>query len=332
MIPNIFISSTLADLHYLRDTIRDAIIELRYRPVMSEHGEIGYIKPTTAASSCYHAVEQCHLMILIVGKRYGSLDSERLSVTHKEYLAAKDANIPTITLVEQQVMHYKEVYDASATADIWSAFNLMDHPHSTFALLKDINMSDVFNGLVTFTSAADAKEKLKLQIAHFVGERLGDTIAPMSKQIKDILAEIKTLRNQAAHGTGTTEETKKYLAATRYLLNDTVAEYRSLLDRIFGDLDIAISKICSLADFDGVAKSAGYSLEVVDDASMGMENMAELHAAAPADPARGQALSGQFGYGGGYMVYNNHVIRLSRSYYARFMAQQSVLYSKSQVN
>jgi hypothetical protein len=41
MIPNIFISSTISDLRYLRDGLREAVSELAYHPVMSEHGEIG---------------------------------------------------------------------------------------------------------------------------------------------------------------------------------------------------------------------------------------------------------------------------------------------------
>ncbi|MCJ7812359.1 DUF4062 domain-containing protein, partial [bacterium] len=56
MIPNVFISSTIKDLHYLRDAIRDLVKELGYRPIMSEYGDIGYIElirlinPTTTHS------------------------------------------------------------------------------------------------------------------------------------------------------------------------------------------------------------------------------------------------------------------------------------------
>jgi len=43
MIPNIFISSTIKDLKYLRDAIRELISEIGYKPIMSEHGEVGYL-------------------------------------------------------------------------------------------------------------------------------------------------------------------------------------------------------------------------------------------------------------------------------------------------
>lgn len=43
MIPNIFVSSTIHDLQYLREAVRDTISEIGHRPVMSEFGDIGYL-------------------------------------------------------------------------------------------------------------------------------------------------------------------------------------------------------------------------------------------------------------------------------------------------
>ena len=40
------------------------------------------------------------------------------------------------------------------------------------------------------------KRKLKLQIAEFFGQYLSGTIQPAAQQIRDVLAEIKTIRNQ----------------------------------------------------------------------------------------------------------------------------------------
>ena len=100
MIPNIFISSTIADLHYLRDGLRDAIDELCYRTVIREHGEVGYIKPAKAAAeSCYCSIRECQIVVLIVGKRYGATGDDGLSVTHKEFQAARKEQVPIITFV-----------------------------------------------------------------------------------------------------------------------------------------------------------------------------------------------------------------------------------------
>ena len=56
-------------------------------------------------------------------------------MTHKEYRAASKAEIPTITFVEPQVLHYKEVYDAAPDATMWTGFSWMDNPKKTFEIV-----------------------------------------------------------------------------------------------------------------------------------------------------------------------------------------------------
>jgi hypothetical protein len=63
MIPNIFISSTIGDLSYLRDSIRDLIFEIGYAPIMSEYGDIGYSPTSSAEDSCYLTMKNCQLAV-----------------------------------------------------------------------------------------------------------------------------------------------------------------------------------------------------------------------------------------------------------------------------
>ncbi|HJT36764.1 MAG TPA: DUF4062 domain-containing protein [Pirellulales bacterium] len=196
MIPNVFISSTIADLHYLRDGLRDVIQELAYRPVMSDYSEVGYLENSRATDACYQTVQQCQMAVVIVGKRYGSVDASGLSITHREYQSAQKANLPTITFVEASVLSYREVYLVDPQASIWDTFHVMDNPRKTFALLDEIDKSETYNAWIPFTTAADAKRSLKLQLADFVGNRLQETTTPVD--FRDLLAEVKTLRNLLA--------------------------------------------------------------------------------------------------------------------------------------
>src|SRR5579862_4527348 len=111
MTPNVFISSPIADLHYLRDVLREAVEELAYRPVMSEYGEVGYIAQTSAADSCYRTVRQCQLMVLVVGRRYEPTDKDGLSVTHREFITAQEVRVPIISFAEAEVLTFKRVFD-----------------------------------------------------------------------------------------------------------------------------------------------------------------------------------------------------------------------------
>ena len=84
MVPSVFISSSIQDLHHLRDSIREAISSLEYSPVMSDYGDIGYLPTTSAEASCYNTMRDCDLAVLIVGKHYGTKSERGLSVTHNE--------------------------------------------------------------------------------------------------------------------------------------------------------------------------------------------------------------------------------------------------------
>lgn len=340
MLPSIFLSSTIDDLHYLRDGLRDAIEELAYRPVMSEYGEIGYINPTTAAESCYRTVKQCQMVVLIVGRRYGHIDSEGLSVTHREYLTAKNEGLPTITFVEPDVHYYKEVYDSEPNAELWNGFRKMDNPKKTFQLLTEINNSEAYNAILPFSSVSDAKSKLKRQIAEFVGDRLFDVISPINQQVRDILAEVRTMRNMVAHKEGSIndQQTRRYLAITRYLLNDNCKEYRELLAKMFKDLDTATAKIESCESFKDVVKVACWQMEEVEhieysyptfldptlDGAKDQTDVAETEKTQP------KMISGRFfGHREGYIVYADNRMSIAKKTVQRFDSLQQAMHAKA---
>jgi hypothetical protein len=109
MIPSIFISSTISDLQYLREAIRDTIKEIGYNPVLSDFGDIGYSPFTSAEDSCYLSLKDCQLAILIIGKKYGSLSQHaNLSITQMEFRTAKDLKKPIVCLVDQEVISFKK--------------------------------------------------------------------------------------------------------------------------------------------------------------------------------------------------------------------------------
>lgn len=138
MIPNIFVSSTIEDLHHLRDGVRDTVAELGYTPVMSEYGDIGYLPRVSVEDSCYHSLTECQIAIVIIGKRYGSLSKSGLSITENEFNAAKEAKLPVITLIDQEVLAFKRVFDAQPDGDKPQHFPGMDLPAKTFVFTQGV--------------------------------------------------------------------------------------------------------------------------------------------------------------------------------------------------
>jgi hypothetical protein len=270
MIPNVFVSSTIKDLHYLREAIRETIIDLAYYPVMSDFGEVGYLNPTTAAASCYRSVEQCQLFILIIGRRYGTLGDDGMSVTHREFKSAQEKGVPSITFIEPQVLTYKDVFDTAPENSMWESFPHMDHPRRTFQLVDEVGRSAVYNAILPFDGVADAKRKLKLQIADFVGSYLHDGTRPFRADFRELLAELKTLRNQIAHpsrdAAKNREESRLYLQTMRFLLDERNADYRKFLQGLTGDIDGAIPIVMKSKTFEDVLKKVGSKLDIHPDA------------------------------------------------------------------
>ncbi len=270
MIPNVFVSSTIADLQYLRETLRDAITEVAYNPVMSEHGGVGYIHEGSAADACYVTMQQCHIAILIIGKRYGSLGPDGLSVTHKEFHTARTHEVPLITFVDADVMSFKKVYDADRASNTWDRFEHMDHARDTFKLVDEVTTSQIYNGLIEFRTATEAKVRLKQQLAHFMGDRLSGAVRPIKTDVHEILAEVKALRNLVAHSgelgpNPVTKAADPFYISLRFLLAERNKDYTSFVESVFGDTDIAAHEIQKASTIEEVIQKAGGSFEVVPD-------------------------------------------------------------------
>ena len=273
MIPNIFISSTIADLHYLRETIRDAVLELGYNPVMSEYGGVGYIQQGRASEACYIAVKQCQMAVLIIGKRYGLPVEGGISVTHQEFLTSRENELPMITFVDAEVMNYKKVFDTDPEAMIWDKFPHMDQPRSTFGLVAEVLKAPTYNGLIEFSTAAEAKQRLKQQIAHYVGDRLSGLVRPIKGDVSEILAEVKTLRNLITQaeakknaGSEIVSGSDRYYNALRFLLDERRRDYTKFVEVLFGDLDVAVKHIVQADSLEQILAAAGATLEVAPGA------------------------------------------------------------------
>ena len=200
MIPNVFISSTIADLQHLREALKDSIEELAYRPVLSEFGDIGYLPQVSAEDSCYLTMRDCQIAVLIVGKRYGSLSANGSAITHNEFIVARENKIPIVCLVEREVLSFKKVFDANSEIQSAPAFPGMDFPSKSFNLIQEIMDAPTNNGILPFSSIAEARTLLKEQLAHIYGDLLRSKFDPVKAEIKDILSEIMTLRQELKNG------------------------------------------------------------------------------------------------------------------------------------
>lgn len=247
MIPYVFISSTVDDLMYLRDAVRETILDIGYVPVMSDYGDIGYLPSSSAEESCYTTIKECQLVVLIIGKRYGSLSHNGLSITNNEFITARDHNIPVISLIDSEVLSFKKIYDANAVKGIEQEYPGMDMPYATFTFIDGIMKSKLNNGILPFGRASEAQQNLKKQIAHIVGDLLKNRYDPIKVQLKDILSEVKTVRHELLKDKGL--EPVRYMRTIRILLDDGYRNYRNLIEKL-ENLDSAIFRILESKNFE----------------------------------------------------------------------------------
>lgn len=119
MKPRIFVSSTFYDLKYIREDLAGFIRVHDFEPILFEDGDIGYTPGKVLDKSCYDAMRNSDMVILIIGGQYGTAATgekddgfkEFLSITRKEFQTAVDSNIPIFAFIDANVYAEYGIYE-----------------------------------------------------------------------------------------------------------------------------------------------------------------------------------------------------------------------------
>lgn len=123
MKPRVFVSSTYYDLKYIRENLDRFLTRYGFEPVLFENGSVTYEHEVQMDESCYNEVKLCHMMILIIGGRYGNpaniqdkqesinkYENIYISITKKEFKTAKEKGIPIFIFVDKNVYAEFQTY------------------------------------------------------------------------------------------------------------------------------------------------------------------------------------------------------------------------------
>jgi hypothetical protein len=119
-VPQIMVSSTFFDLKQLRaDLARFIGEEMGCRALMSEWPSFPIDPDVDTLENCRRRVERdADILVLVIGGRYGSVDSQSAkSVTNLEYLAARAKGIPVYAFVERRILSILPVWRANKDGD-----------------------------------------------------------------------------------------------------------------------------------------------------------------------------------------------------------------------
>jgi hypothetical protein len=124
--PRVFVSSTYYDLRHIRKGVEDFIASLGFDSVLFESGSIPFSHDRSLDESCYKEIATCHILVLIVGGRYGSATSDGTtkpaieelekhyqyynSITAQEFKTSIAEDIPVYIFVDKGVLAEYQTY------------------------------------------------------------------------------------------------------------------------------------------------------------------------------------------------------------------------------
>lgn len=198
--PRIFVSSTYYDLKHIRNSLEAFIDGMGYESVLYEEGDIPFHHDSPLDVSCYEEIKSCHILVLIIGGRYGSPASDvdiesgldfYNSVTKKEYETARKNDIPIYVFIEKNVHSEYHTYKKNRKNEN------IEYAHvdnvNIFKLIDEIYAQKRNNLIRDFEKFDDLSSWLKDQWAGLFADMLSEK--KRDKDLEDLSAQVSGLKD-----------------------------------------------------------------------------------------------------------------------------------------
>lgn len=266
MKPRIFVSSTYYDLKHVRERLEQFIDNYGFESVLFESDKVTYEFDKPIDSSAYNEVTLCHIMILIVGGRYGSTatngnisedikkyEQEYISITRREFETAIEKNIPLFIFVEKNVFSeyktFKENQDFLENIHQFENKNNQDKAKFKFAHVDSLNVFKFLDTLVTkpiktFDKIEQIENYLQSQFAGLFYLYLDGL--QKQKEVAKVLNSVEELNNITLRmNTMLNSVGEKILGKDNHEYEEVISEQFSIITDFFCDRisDMIESKI-----------------------------------------------------------------------------------------
>ncbi|MCH4583725.1 DUF4062 domain-containing protein [Achromobacter xylosoxidans] len=184
--PQIFISSTFYDLRVVRDDLARAMKDLGYETIRHEVGAIPYGRSDKLESSCYREVQNCDILVCIIGGRYGSGSTLAPgSITQNELREAYDQGKQVFVFVEKNVLSERTFYKNNRDVQNLVLTHVSDR--KVFDFIDEVDQLPRGNPLFPFENASDIIALLKEQLAGLFQRMLKEQTNERQHQLLDQL-------------------------------------------------------------------------------------------------------------------------------------------------
>lgn len=171
--PRVFVSSTYYDLKQVRSDLERFINDQGYDAVLNEKGHISYGSQEKLEEYCYKEIDQCDILISIIGGRYGSKSQEtEYSVSNKELKKALETGKQVYIFIESSVATEYRTYEVNKGTEGMNYAAVDDV--KVYQFLEEVYELPKNNTIHSFSSAQDIANFLKEQWAGLFQRLLSD--------------------------------------------------------------------------------------------------------------------------------------------------------------
>ncbi|WP_145572929.1 DUF4062 domain-containing protein [Yersinia alsatica] len=193
--PRIFVSSTFFDLRSIRANLERFIKEIGYEAILFERGHVPYGKDNSLEEYCYREINNCDMLIAIIGGKYGSQSkSNENSITQNEIKEAIKKGKQIYIFIEKSV--HSEYYTYIPNRDVKGFKPVSVDNVKIFEFIESIYSLQVGNPVESFETSEDILRFLKEQWAGLF-QRLLMSTSRLSEveMITDLKNTTETLNN-----------------------------------------------------------------------------------------------------------------------------------------
>ena len=233
--PRVFISSTYYDLKNVRADLERYIKGRGFDPVLNERGQIPYGNEEKLEEYCYREIENCDILVSIIGGRHGSSSShDPYSISQKELKTAIDLGRPVYIFVEKSVLaEYKTYEKNKESKDI--EYVAVDNA-AIYQFMDEVFYLPINNQVAPFETSSDITVYLQEQWAGLFQRLLRDDAKKKEVMLlEDLKTTAKTLNQLVTFLTEERragDETIKDILLTNHPIFDDIRKKINLPHRI----------------------------------------------------------------------------------------------------
>ena len=192
--PRVFVSSTYFDLKSVRADLEHFIKEQGYDPVLHERGSVAYGNIESLERYCYKEIENCDILISIIGGRFGTKSDETTySISQTELRVALEQSKQVYIFVEREVYHEYKTYEKNQDSKIrWAAVD----NGKVYEFLSEIYALKNNNPVQPFETSFDITENLKEQWAGLFQRLLSQqSLGVQASLFHDLKQSLETVKS-----------------------------------------------------------------------------------------------------------------------------------------